>query len=236
MRFLINLWLHHLLFGIQIYIRRGPLPWLMADEVVITYETLFELLRRERYRPELQVLPKTFFKDVVKYLSEKQSLLDSQQKKTSIFASAEIQKTRKQLENIQKILKEIYERREHKILQLALFASRTKEGPDFPEMLMEEHHLYTHLHELLARYQEGILHNLLSARPPHILSVTPPEQPKGLKSENQTKLVRLLAALPKFVGSDLEVYGPFEEAEIAALPADVADLLTKRKKAEPMSP
>src|SRR3989344_4083177 len=44
----------------------------MAEKsVVITYETLFELLNRERERPELQKLEQSFFADVVDYLREK---------------------------------------------------------------------------------------------------------------------------------------------------------------------
>ena len=61
----------------------------MDREVIITYDTLYEILRREKYRPELQSLEPTFFKDVTKYIEEKKSILDSQQKKDSIFAKLE---------------------------------------------------------------------------------------------------------------------------------------------------
>jgi DNA replication initiation complex subunit (GINS family) len=42
----------------------------MAD-VKITYETLFDLLRREKNRNELQQLDPSFYLDVVSYLKEK---------------------------------------------------------------------------------------------------------------------------------------------------------------------
>ena len=69
----------------------------MDKDVVITYETLFEILRREKIRPDLQPLNENFLKDVVNYLSEKQSILDSQMKKVSVFSSSETQKTQKEI-------------------------------------------------------------------------------------------------------------------------------------------
>ena len=50
-------------------------------EVNITYETLFDLLRRERSRNELQELEETFYEDVKKYLEEKQNMLVDNGKK-----------------------------------------------------------------------------------------------------------------------------------------------------------
>ena len=42
-------------------------------EVVVTFETLYDALRREKSRDDLQNLPKSFFTDVLVYLREKQS-------------------------------------------------------------------------------------------------------------------------------------------------------------------
>jgi DNA replication initiation complex subunit (GINS family) len=83
------------------------------SEVVITYENLYELLRREKYRAELQKLEPTFFQDVLGYLKDKQTILNSQEKRDSIFASAEGDKTRTQLRHLQRILTELSEKRGH---------------------------------------------------------------------------------------------------------------------------
>ena len=111
-------------------------------DFIITYETLYELLRREKYKKELQELNKTFFNDTIKYLNEKQAMLDESQKKESVFATSEISKIKKQLQNVRNILKELYDRRENKILQEALFSSRSKEKKDFSAMLPEEIKFY----------------------------------------------------------------------------------------------
>ena len=75
----------------------------MAD-VIITYETLYELSRREKSTTELQKLESSFFKDTIKYIEEKKAILESQKSKTSIFSS-ESKKTQIQLQNTIKILK-----------------------------------------------------------------------------------------------------------------------------------
>ena len=63
-------------------------------DVIITYETLYELLRKEKYRTELQKLDPEFFKHVVTYLNEKEAIIASQSQKQNIFASSELDKTK----------------------------------------------------------------------------------------------------------------------------------------------
>src|SRR3989344_1673364 len=141
----------------------------MADEknVMITYETLYELLRKEKFRQELQKLDENFFKDVINYLEEKKTILQSQEKKDSIFAPSNIQKTRKQLDNLQKIIKEFYERRETKIIQLAVFSSRTNSTiQDYSAMLEEEKELYKSIVDELNGFRSSILKSLLQGKMP----------------------------------------------------------------------
>ena len=45
-------------------------------------------------------------------------------------------------------------------------------------------------------------------------------------------LVRFIHAVPKFVGSDLAIYGPFDENDVASLPKDVSEILINKKRAE----
>ena len=116
----------------------------MAD-VVITYETLYEILRREKFREELQKLNETFFQDIVNYIKDKKSILESQQNKVSIFTSVETSKTKRQIENTVKILNELYERRESKIVRMAMFSSRSEDNVEIGALLPEEKELYDKL-------------------------------------------------------------------------------------------
>ena len=54
----------------------------MAEkDVIITFDTLFDLARREKYREEIQKIDPKFFEDVIKYFNEKQAILESQEKR-----------------------------------------------------------------------------------------------------------------------------------------------------------
>ena len=201
-------------------------------DVIITYETLYEMLRREKFRRELQELSLTFYNDVLKYLSEKKGILMSQEKKESVFASKSIITTKRQIENVQKILKDLYERRESKILQLALFHSRTdSESIDRSIMLKEEQILYDQIKGILGMFRIDVLFRLLECKRPELR-----DKPKGLKTTEETlkkiKMVRFLQAVPKFVGDDMITYGPFEVEDVARLPLKVCSVLIKGERAE----
>lgn len=199
-------------------------------EVIITYENLYEILRREKYRTELQKIDETFYHDVVKYLQEKTAILDSQAKKDSIFASTELEKTQTQLKNVLKILKELYEKRENKIIQFALFCSRSKNAQDTSTMLPEEFALYANIKETLDNSREGILTNLLQNKMPSIEQ----EYPKDLKGEEKTDslFIQLLKDIPEFVGPDLSVYGPFKAGDKQHIPKIIAQMLIDTEQAK----
>src|SRR3989344_543614 len=170
------------------------------EEGIITYEKLYEILRLEKYKKELQKLDHDLFNKTVKYLDEKKAILDSQEKKDSVFASQSVASTKRQLENTKMILKELYERREAKIIQIALFNSRTGERmADVDALLKEEINSFKNVEE---------------------------------KKEKQNKFVRFLESVPKFVGDDLNEYGPYEAEDMANLPIKISEILIKNNRAE----
>jgi len=201
------------------------------QESIITYEVLYEILRKERYNQEIQQLDSIFFQNIVNYLKEKTTILKSHKSTNSIFAQKEIVKTQKQIDNTKSMLKELYERRENKILQKALFASRSNvDNEDVSQLLSEEQQLYKDLEKTFNSYRTGILSNVLSENMPK-LDVKPKELKSQEKGEDKTRLIRFTHASPQFVGDDLNIYGPFEAEDIANLPIKVANLLIEKKRA-----
>jgi len=187
----------------------------MSDDAIITYEKLYEVLRLEKYKKELQKIDSDFFPKVIKYLEEKKAILQAQESKDSVFASQSVAKTKRQLENTKMILKELYERREGKIIQMALFNSRTNvDLQETDSLLGEEVNFYNSLVDLFNIYREGILNSLLSAKIP------------------QLKEFKFLHPVPQFIGDDMQIYGPFEPEDIANLPVKVSELLIKNNRAE----
>ncbi|MBI2101887.1 hypothetical protein HYT53_04730 [Candidatus Woesearchaeota archaeon] len=204
------------------------------QEIVITYETLFELLKREKERTDLQKLEPTFFSDTIAYIKDKKKIIEA--KSDSVFAVEERKKTERQLENIYKILKELYERREKKIISIALDRSRTKSSLiDTSALLKEEKVVFDALASLLDNYRDAILYSVLNEKMPFMqqAEIKPKEEFRpAIELKKPTRLLRFTSHVPKFVGTELEEYGPFGEEDIANLPSEIADVLIGRGKAE----
>ncbi|MBI2575805.1 hypothetical protein HYV84_01220 [Candidatus Woesearchaeota archaeon] len=208
-----------------------------AAEITITYGSLLELLLREKERGELQKLDADFFSNVVRYLKDKQAIL---QAKSDLFSFEEKEKTIKQLSNIRKMLKELYERREKKVVVQAIEKSRDKQSiMDASVFLPHEKDLFDSTISLLDRYRQGILDPLLGIQEQSPTSPARAAIPafqqfskEQQHPQKETKLVRFLHAVPKFVGKELEEYGPFEEEDIAALPVVISEILIKKGRVE----
>ncbi len=218
----------------------------------ITYETIFELLRREKNRDELQKLQETFFSDVSSYLDEKNKIFSPQS--SDMFSESEKDKTQKQVANTKRMTTELFERREKKIIILALNKVRTSSSiADYSAMLPDEKIFFNRMVEVFTDYRNDILTRMFSevqikrtapsyspmpeaAREERKENIKPAETPKPVEQKPQpakkTKTIRLLSQVPKFMGKELEVYGPFSPDDMASLPAEIADVLIRKGRAE----
>ncbi|MBW2964872.1 hypothetical protein KY363_05440 [Candidatus Woesearchaeota archaeon] len=142
----------------------------MAEkDVVITYETLFELLRIEKNREDLQKLDERFFDDVLKYLNDKKAKFDSKESQSVLFAADEKERARLELENIRKILKELYDKREKKIISTALNNARTGVAVvNTSSMLPSERMLFDAVSAVLSEFRTNILFRLAGCEQPNI--------------------------------------------------------------------
>ncbi len=199
-------------------------------EVVLTYETLYEMLRREKGREELQELPTAFLSDTTQYLKEKEERFENTKHKIDLFSVTEREKLQQQLHNIRRLLRELYERRETKIVHIAMNKSRTNSDLiDTRNLLPLELDLFQKMVKELDDGRQSILGSILSLQAPVNAYTAPvPENPK-------TVHVKFLQEVPAFVGKELEMYGPFKADDAAYLPEDVADILVKQKQAVELS-
>ena len=214
----------------------------MAD-IKITLETLYDILRNEKKREDLQKIEVTFFLDVVSYLREKQALLESKQKSTEVFAIGERDKLEYELRSIKRILKEIYEKREKKILDITLNRSRTgSDIIDTSSMLFEEKEFYQRLLFTLNSFREGILMNMFNGKfpelhgEPKVLTEkkdVPPAAEEKTPAENQTGMTRIkfIHPTPSFVWKDMKTYGPFDPGEEIEIYPEVANLIVRKGRA-----
>jgi len=224
------------------------------DTIKITLETLYDVLLNEKKKEDLQKLEDSFFIDVVSYLREKKNLLESKDNSDNIFSSGEKDKLEYELRSIKRILKEIYEKREKKIIDIALNRSRT--GSDIIDtscMLFEEKEFYEEVLRDMDKYRVGILAHLFRGVLPDITgtrkqvadmpskvivsdeddsaSLDEPEKPLEVPEENLTK-IKFVNPMPSFVWKDMKVYGPYEKEEVIDIFPEVADLLIRKGRAE----
>ena len=100
-----------------------------------------------------------------------------------MFAATEHEKTRGQLNEAKRLLKDIYTFRESKIVRGALFQSRCNgKGFDFSALLPEEIEMFNALQSSLMKYREEILHSLLNHGSPkgnHTRTEEPASEPSS---------------------------------------------------------
>ena len=108
-------------------------------------------------------------------------------------------------------------------------------------MLPNEKEFYIKTTTLFRKYREEILNSLLKGKIPNSTGKEDSSNEKNLPEETKdteessNKLVRFLHPVPKFVGKELEIYGPFEEDDMANLPHEIAELLIHKGRAEEMT-
>src|SRR3990167_9278693 len=142
------------------------------ENIKITLETLYDILRNEKKKEDLQKLDASFFFDVVGYLREKQALLELKHEGENIFAVGEKEKLEYELRSIRRILKELYEKREKKIIDIAMNKSRTgSDIIDTSAMLREEKEFYNQILQSFDHFRRGVLLNLFRAELPSVNGV-----------------------------------------------------------------
>ena len=180
---------------------------------MITYNDLYDTLRKERYSEQLQPIPKNFVKQVAAYLKDKKEIAN---KKDDDFSET-IMKTKKQFENSVAIFRELMLRRKKKILELAFIASETGISKrDFENMLAIEKEMFDSIMKSLERGDKKI---------GEILKGTDEE-----KSGN--KMVVFIEDAEEFLDLEGNKLGPFKKGDVANIAEEIANILLVDKKAE----
>ncbi|HYD02928.1 MAG TPA: hypothetical protein VEC16_01390 [Alphaproteobacteria bacterium] len=214
------------------------------SDIAVTYDLLFDVLRNEKSRDDLQKLDEQFYTNVVEYINSKEQIINNP---SSPHGEREL--TRIQLSNVKKLLVELYDRREKKIINLAIYKIKTGAGIITTEgLLSEERQLFDTLTERLGEYRGAILHNIISGKNPEAvferksiiqkmsdLAAKHQEDNDDPSDSNIIKSIRFTKPVPRFLGPELETYGPFEENDIASLPSKIANVLIRKERAEAMN-
>ncbi len=173
-------------------------------EEPITFEFIRKIQREEMTEPKLSKIPEDFYQKAKNYLEQKKKIAE---KKEDKLASRE-------LKNVERLLEDIFNRRETKMLNHALITVRT----DIPaqNLIGDEKEFFESAVNMLRTQRERVL-NLLF---------------KKTKLKQDFKKIKFNEDVEEFVGIDLKKYGPFKKGDITDIPNDNANLLIKMNKAK----
>lgn len=166
-----------------------------ASEETITFDLIRKIQREEQRIPKLTRLPAGFYKSVKSYLDNKRSVSN---RKTALEAK-----------NVERLVEDIFNRRERKIFNLALITARTNIPPE--NLTDEEREFFDQIAYTVKSRRSEILDPLLMKEP-----------------VEQTGLVMFKKEVPTFVGADMKNYGPFNKGDIAKLPDENKSVLLKQ--------
>ncbi len=179
---------------------------------MITYNDLYEALRKERYSQEMQPLSDKFLKDVAEYLEDKKKFGE---KDSDLFSDIAI-KTKKKLENAITNFRELLRIRRKKLLNLAFVASEIGiSKKDFENLLGFEKEMFEGIVKALEKADKN-LGNAMA----------------GERQDKKYRLVRFLEDIEGFLGADGEEVGPFEKGEVANLEGEIVGILEKDSRVE----
>jgi len=180
---------------------------------MITYNDLYEFLRKERYSEQIQILPRSFFDDVREYFEDKKQLT---LKDTDLFSDSVI-KSKKQFENAISIFRELMLRRRKKLLNLAFVAAETGISKrDFENMLDFERELFEKIIKSMEDTEKKISEFLNSKKQHEVVN----------------RMIVFKEDTAEFLGTEGEMIGPFKKGDIANLPLEIVKILETAGKIE----
>ena len=180
---------------------------------MISYNELYETLRKERYSESLQPLDKNFLIDFSEYLK---GLRKEASANSDLFADSTFQ-SKKQLENSIALFKGLMLRRKKKLLNLVFVAAETGiMKKDYDNMLEFEKKVFDNL---VNSFNQG------DKELSRILN--------GIKSEEGEKFKMIIfnSNVEQFVDMNGKIIGPFVKGELANLDKEVCEVLVSSGKA-----
>ena len=185
---------------------------------MITYNDIYEALRKERYSEQLQPLLKDFVREVAAYLKDREQLI-SQNK--DLF-SDDLQKNKKQLENAVAIFKELVLRRKKKMLDLAFVSAETGISKrDFENMLNSEKETFE---KIMKAVNEG---------DKSVEKILNGGDENGLAGQ-KNKMIIFKQDTEEFLDLEGNKLGPFKKGDIVNIPGEIANILLVDNKADPV--
>ena len=210
-------------------------------EDIITYESLYEIVRNEKTNDSLQPISEKLTNQLVSYLKTKIQVY----KEAKENKQQDVEKIRTQVLSVRRLIKNLYELRERKIINLAISKSRTNSSLEEEKNLLNyEKNMMGENLVIIDKFRTEVLLNLINAKTPYKEETNKLKEPELSQSNQENKeekeidekielnMIRFLIDVPKFLGKQKEIYGPFKPGDIANLDKDIVNILVNKKAAE----
>ena len=172
----------------------------MAEDT-ITFQLIRKIQLEEQKVNTLTRLPANFFQAVSNYMDQKKKLIASDDRKNAL-----------EIKNIERLVEDIFDRRERKILNAAIITARSGLPPE-------------NLDEDETPFYDSIV-NLVKNRRGDTLKLL------FTKSEETMSTLVFKEDTPAFLGIDEKTYGPFKKGDRAVLPEENMKILLERSVLE----
>lgn len=187
---------------------------------IITYETIRKLHRAEKDEA-LNPLPENFFHAMNAWLKHKESQKDT----TSLL----------EVESTKKLLEDLINRRERKIVTAMLRSIRGDLPPK--NLTKEEQKLFDQLVDILKTFHKELQEKVFGSNVEENIKkpTEPAKKEQDINKEDinkEGKLVKILVDLQRFIDGDLKSFGPMKSGDVVKLSSNVAKLLIARQVAE----
>jgi DNA replication initiation complex subunit (GINS family) len=192
---------------------------------VLSFEDLRDAQRKERSNPGIQPLKAEFWKDVAGYVSNKMEKYDELREGSSRFTDKVVAKFEREMRNAARVIVELYALRERKIIMLAWSEVATEEKTDTRPLAPEERELFQQLVRVLKGVRQNVLDSALAGEESEV-------KPGKKETEHEKLRVAILEEVQAFMGTDLNLYGPYSAGEEVELPERYAKLLVDKGKAK----
>jgi DNA replication factor GINS len=195
----------------------------------ISYRFLRKIQQIEKNTPVLTDLDNDFYDNIEKYflyLNTRKNSESGEHKKKLLD---------EEIVNTKKIIINIYEQREKKILLTAISKARGG-NPDLKSMIDVERDFFDSILNLIKKFRRIILENKKTndeKKDQKIEKITVEDKKEINISKNIDKnsITRVIKDMPNFIGTDTKNYN-LKKNDIVSIPEDMVEMLLKRKAVE----
>lgn len=199
-----------------------------------SYDDIYNIIRTEKFSSELLNITAHDLRKIREYLRNKQNLLKKQTDSPQIFSSQKRAKVQLEIDNTLRTLKDLYDYREKKVINRAVFSVRDGSVlKDTTNMLKHEVEFYNVLLKVIPQHRKSFF-DILDPEKTVDSDLTEDKTKNDKQKEEviNTVKVKFKKDIGAFVAEDLKSYGPYSAGTETDVPEKIANLLRGENKVE----